>query len=139
MADPRSNAVSGALYDAKPTFRVKGKPQPALAGALLSIDLCDDWQGMGRLEARFENWSSPPSGGPTGYMFFDGGIVTFGDRLEIDLQTTGAARTVFSGRVTSLGARFGTTTIPEFTLCAEDDLQLLRMTRRTATYEDVRD
>lgn len=139
MADP--GVTSGIAYDPKPVFRVEGKEQPALSNALLTIDIRDDWQGMGRLEARFENWSSPPGGGAPGYMFFDGGVISFGKRLEVVLKTTGAARTVFSGRVTALGARFGMepAVVPEFTLCAEDDLQLLRMTRRTATYQDVTD
>lgn len=139
MADASSNLIGAVAYDPKPSFRVKGKAQRSLNNALLSLEIHDDWQGMGRLEARFENWSSPPSGGPVGYMFFDGGVVAFGDRFEVDLKTTGASRAAFSGRVTAIGARFGTALIPEFTLFAEDDLQLLRMTRRTATYEDTTD
>lgn len=139
MADPRSQSTNVVYYDPKPTLRVENKAQPALANALLAFEISDDWQGMGRLEARFENWSAPPGGGAPGYIFFDGGIVSFGHRIEVDVKTTGDAHNIFSGRVTAVGARFGTELVPEFTLCAEDELQLLRMTRRSATYEEVSD
>lgn len=138
MADSL-RGTDGSIYDPKPVFRVKGAVQQALSNALLSLEISDDWQGMGRLEARFENWSASPQGSAPGYMFFDGGVATFGDRFEVEVKTTGDKQTVFSGRVTALGAQFGTRWVPEFTLCAEDDLQLLRMTRRTATYEDTTD
>jgi phage protein D len=122
-----------------PTFKVDGKDAPALNVSLISIEIADDVAGMARLEATFDNWGTPPAGGPPGYMFFDGGVVSFGKELEVSIGPPGASAVVFKGRITSVGARFGSTRAPELTIHAEDDLQLFRMTRRTRTYENVTD
>jgi phage protein D len=128
------------LYSAQPVFTVDGEKQPALADALIELEVFDDTDGMMRVEARFENWGHPPGGGgDSDFMFFDGGVIAFGKKLQIDVGPKDASQTVFTGRITQIGARFGLSTVPEISVSAEDALQLLRMTRRTRTYEDVSD
>lgn len=122
-----------------PSFKVDGQDAPALNVAVISIEISDDVAGMARLDAAFDNWGTPPGGGPPGYMLFDGGVVSFGKQIEVTLGPPGASATVFKGRITAVGGRFGATRAPELTLQAEDDLQLFRFTRRTRTYEDVTD
>jgi phage protein D len=134
-----TGAPSSDLYGAHPIFTVDGQAQPSLQDALLSLEVSDDLLGMARLEARFENWGRPPGGGDMDFMFFDGGVLSFGKRLEVDLGPEGASRTVFSGRITAIGARFGSALVPEISVRAEDALQFLRMTRRTRTWENVTD
>jgi phage protein D len=136
MADDQdSGTPSSTLYSAHPVFTVEGKKQQSLADAVLELEISDDVRGMTRLEARFENWGTPPGGGQPGYMFFDGGVIAFGKKIEISIGPENAAVTVFTGRVSAIGARFGATAIPELTVLAEDALQFFRMTNRTKTYE----
>lgn len=135
-----TGTASSILYGAQPVFTVDGERQPSLQDSLLSLEISDDLLGMARLEARFENWGHPPGGGgDVDFMFFDGGVITFGKKLEVDLGPEGASRTVFSGRITAMGARFGTALVPDVSVLAEDPLQFLRMTRRTRTYENITD
>jgi phage protein D len=140
MADSSDTGVTSArVYSARPTFTVEGTVQPSLGEALLWLEVSDDDRGMSRLEARFENWGSPPGGGAPGFMFFDGATIDFGKKVELAIGATDASATVFTGRVTSIGGSFGSTNVPEFSFSAEDSLMLLRMTRRTHTWEDVKD
>ncbi len=135
-----TGAAAGDVQGTQPVFTVDGQVEPSLQDALLSLEVSDDVLGMARLEGRFENWGHPPGGGgDVGYMFFDGGVVAFGKKLEVNMGPEGGSRTVFSGRVTALGARFGEAQVPELSILAEDPLQFLRMTRRTRTYENVTD
>jgi uncharacterized protein len=134
-----TGVIAGFAAASTPAFTIDGKPAPALDRALISFEASDDAAGMARFEATFDNWGTPPGGGAPGYMFFDGGAVTFGVELAVTVGPPGASATVFRGRVTSIGARFGATRAPELTIRAEDDLQLFRFTRRTRTYEDVTD
>jgi uncharacterized protein len=138
-ADLDTGVVKSFAASSSPSFKVDGKDAPALNISLISIEISDDVAGMARLEATFDNWGTPPGGGSPGYMFFDGGVVSFGKELEVSIGPPGASAVVFKGRITSVGARFGATRAPEFTVRAEDDLQLFRFTRRTRTYEDVTD
>jgi phage protein D len=135
-----TSAPSIKLYSAVPKFTVDGREQPSLEDTVLWIEVSEDVRGMRRLEARFENWGAPPGGkAPPGFMFFDGGVVSFGKKIEVAVGAPNAQKTVFSGRVSAVGARFGSASVPQFAILAEDDLQLLRMNRRTRTYEDMSD
>lgn len=140
MATPNDTGTANKrLYSAQPTFTVDGDTQPSLTDTALWLEVSDDIRGMTRLEGRFENWGTPPRGGEPGYMFFDGGVIGFGKKIEINLGAPNASRVVFSGRVTGIGATFSARAVPEISVLAEDALQFLRMTRRTRTYEDVTD
>jgi uncharacterized protein len=133
-----SNDPKG-LYRAPPVFKVEGKEQPSLADALEYLEVADDARGMARLEGRFTNWTTPPGGGTPAFAFFDGGVIAFGKKLELTLGPEGSAKRVFTGRITAIGGAYRNDMAPAITLLAEDSLQLLRMTRRTRTYEDVTD
>lgn len=127
-------------YGAQPVFTIDGEKQPSLADALIEMEICDDTEGMMRVEARFENWGHPPGGGgDADFMFFDGGVIAFGKKIQIDIGPKDASQTVFTGRITQIAARFGLSTVPEISISAEDALQFFRMTRRTRTYENVSD
>jgi len=138
-ANADTGTVDAKLLGAQPIFRVDGQRQPALDDAILELEVSDDVDGMTRLEARFENWGTPPGGGAPGTMFFDGGAVGLAKKLEVSIGPEGADRVVFSGRVTSMGGRFGSARVPELTIRGEDALQFFRMTRRTRTWEKATD
>jgi phage protein D len=139
MAIPDTGTVEARILGAQPIFRVDGQRQPALDDAIIDLEVADDTDGMTRLEARFENWGTPPGGGAPGLMFFDGGAIGLAKKLEVSIGPEGADRVVFSGRVTSMGGRFGSARVPELTILAEDPLQFFRMTRRTRTWEKATD
>jgi phage protein D len=139
VATRDTGIVDAKILGAQPIFRVDGQRQPALDDAILELEVSDDTEGMVKLEARFENWGTPPDGGEPGTMFFDGGAIGLARKLEISIGPEGADRVVFSGRVSAMGGRFGTQRVPELTIRAEDALQFFRMTRRTRTWDKASD
>lgn len=138
-AQPDTGTADTRLYSALPAFKIEDQEQPALADSLILLEISDDVRGMARLEARFENWGTPPGGGEPGFMFFDGGVLSFAKKIDVLLGPTDAAVSAFSGRISAMGCLFSASGIPEFSIAAEDALQTLRMTRRTRTYENQSD
>jgi phage protein D len=136
---PDTGQPTQASYVAWPSFEVDGSSQPSLRDALISLEVRDDVRGPARLEARFENWGRPAGGGNPGFMFFDGGVIAFGKRLVVSLGPSNSPTSAFDGRITALAGDFGTSSLPEVRVHAEDSLQFLRMTRRTRTYENMTD
>jgi phage protein D len=137
--DPNAAGGPPTIVSAIPVIKVDGTEQPALTDAIIAIEVSQDNLGLARCEARFENWGTPPGGGRPGFMFFDGGVISFGKKLEVSMGGGSAAAVVFTGRITAIEARFHATGVPEIAVLADDLLQILRMTRRTATYEDSTD
>ncbi|CAM4520503.1 phage late control D family protein [Corallococcus exiguus] len=124
---------SSQLKTSRPTFHVDGQAQPTLTGGLLLLRIAENTQGLYRCEATFGNWG--PSGGGTGFLYFDRRMLDFGKPFQVRLGQA----VLFDGRITALEARFPEASPPELTVLAEDRLQELRMTRRTQTYEGLSD
>ncbi|MCP3137362.1 phage late control D family protein [Pyxidicoccus xibeiensis] len=132
MAD--GNGTDSRLRSARPTLRVDGVDQATLVGGLLELSIVETAQGLYRCEATFGNWG--PKDGETGFLYFDRQLLDFGKPFEVRLGTTDV---LFEGRITALEAGFQENAPPTLTVLADDRLQDLRMTRRTATYADVSD
>ncbi|MBZ4417845.1 phage late control D family protein [Myxococcus sp. RHSTA-1-4] len=132
MAD--GNSTDTRLRVARPTLRVDGQEQATLASGLMELSIVETAQGLYRCEATFGNWG--PKEGETGFLYFDRALLDFGKAFEVRL---GTADVLFEGRITGLEADYPESAPPTLTVLAEDRLQDLRMTRRTATYADVSD
>jgi head-tail adaptor len=126
-------ATAGRLRAARPVLRVAGRDEPGLSGGLLELVVEEEAQGLYRCEARFGNWGAV--GGAIGFLYFDRRLLDFGKGFQVLLE----ADPIFEGRIGALEGRFGDATPPELVVLAEDRLQDLRMTRRSASYQDQSD
>ena len=128
--------ASDRVQAARPTIRVGGEDQPALAQGLLALIVAERVSGLYRCEARFGNWGLPSSGGGNvGFLYFDRKLLDFGKAFVVKLGDD----VIFDGRIMGLEADFPEGRAPEITVLAEDRLQDLRMTRRTRTFEQTSD
>lgn len=129
--------VDPLIYQARPRFFIDGEEQLGLSDGLFSMQVGEDCEGMASCEATFANWGV--SGQGLGFLYFDRELLDFGRQLVIEAGAgTGTGR-IFDGRITALEGRFLRDRPHEILILAEDRLQELRMTRRTRTFEDVRD
>lgn len=127
------NNAMPALYAARPELTVDGRPAADLDAALVKLSVTEDLAGLARCELTLNNWG--PVGGAVSYLFFDRKTVDFGKALAVKL----GGDTLFRGQVTALGASYPAEGAAQLTLLVDDRLQALRMTRRTRSFEQVRD
>jgi phage protein D len=123
---------------ARPRIRLDGTLQEALGESeLQSLIVEETTLGLFRAEASFLNWG--PSGGQTGFLYFDRRTLDFGRTLSVELGPPGASGPVFAGRITGIEAHFPPERPPEIQVLAEDRFQDLRMSRHTRSFEQVTD
>jgi uncharacterized protein len=126
-----------ALYAATPTLLVDGTADPALGARVLTATVEEDTDGLRRCELVLGNWGETGDG--LGHVLSDRRTVDFGTALEIAIGEGDRRGTVFAGAVTGLEEQYPAGGSPRLAVLAEDQLQNLRMTRRTRTFEDVTD
>lgn len=122
-----------AAYASTPTLRVGGSVATGPMTQLQSLVVTEDIDGMCWLEARLVNWGFTGSG--VGYLYFDRTTFDFGATIEVAFGPD--ATTLFTGRISALGAVYPNGGIAALELSAEDRLQDLRLTRRTRTLNQV--
>ena len=123
----------------KPRFQVDGLDVDRLAADLLRLEVWHDEDGMGRLEMRLSNWGQLNQGDPTGFIYFGGDLMDLGRELVVEAGDAEAAGIIFRGHVTSIQGVFPEVSAPELVVCAEDELQQLRMRTSTRLFEDSTD
>src|SRR5512134_3521587 len=120
---------NSGIYSGRPSFKVDGQDNADLGAGLFAMSIVESIAGLYRCEASFGNWGSQ------GFRYFDRRVLDFGKTLAVSFGSD----LLFEGRITALEARFPEGAPPQITVLAEDRLQDLRMTRRTRTFENVRD
>jgi len=113
---------------------IDGSDQPALAERLAELLVSESPAGLYRCELRLANYGPDAQGG-AGYLYFDRRLLDFGKALAVRI----AGDTVFSGRISALEGRFAGSAPPELGVLAEDQLNDLRMTRRSRVFENLSD
>lgn len=127
------------IVDASPVFRVDGEDRGELARDVLHLQVEESVDGLKTLNARFVA-VGPELGQQTEtLLYLDGRIVDFGKHLELALGGEHNQRMIFDGYISALEFYYEEGEEPELSLCAEDKLMDLRMTRRMKTYEDMSD
>jgi len=121
------------LRIARPSILVDGRESVRLAQGLNQLAISESLDGLFSLEATFGNWG--PRNNSIDFLYFDRATLEFGKNIEIKL----ADNSLFTGRISAIGATFPEGKPPEITVLAEDRLQDLRMTRRSRTFVDVTD
>ena len=127
-----------ALYGARPVFTLGGAVDDALSDAVTRLVVEETTAGLTRLEATFGNWGGSEQG-DLDFRFFDGRTFDLGTEIAVELGEGRTAGSVFTGRVSALEAQYPQLGGPELAVLAEDELQPIRMTRRTRVFEDVSD
>lgn len=128
-----TNGTTPAVRAARPTISVGGRDRPAFAQGLTSLLIASEVNGITRCEATVGNWGAAGNG--VGFLYFDRQVIDFGKSFVVKL----GADTLFQGKVTGVEAQYPAGRPPRLTVLAEDQLQELRMTRRTRTFPNVTD
>lgn len=107
-----------------------------LAERLLSMVVEETVDGICRCELTFQNWLT--SG--TDYLYFDRTTLDFGLPLTVTMTDGLSAGTaIFQGKIMGLEGRYFQGRMPEIAVLADDQLQQIRMTRRTRTFLQTTD
>ncbi|HEV8460119.1 MAG TPA: hypothetical protein VGQ38_05365 [Gaiellaceae bacterium] len=122
-----------ALQPSRPKIQIDGTESSSLTGGMLRMRIRENVHGLSNCELEFGNWG--PNGDNSDFLFFDKKVLDFGKKLDVVL----ADKTLFSGKISGIEARFPQGNSPSIIVLAEDRLQDLRMTRRTRTFDDVSD
>ena len=124
-----------AIYSARPTVRLSGAPSDRVSELLLAMEIREQEGGMSSLELRLSNVASNTQGS-SDLAFEDEKVLKLGTPIEVYAGDDTQPQEVFRGVVTGFEATFGTTAPPELVVFAEDKLQMARMKRRSAIYEN---
>ena len=128
-------AATLPLYSSRPRITIDGVQDARLDARVLSLSVKENAEGLYSCEITFGNWGSVS--GELDFLYFDRQVFDFGRTLKIEMGDGNASAQVFLGKITGIEGRFIEQRPPEILILAEDNLQQLRMTRRTRTFEDV--
>jgi phage protein D len=119
-------------WEGRPILSVDGAVNEALTLSMRSLIVMENLEGLFRCELTLSNWGR--FSGHEGYLDASEPI-DFGASLSVAAPAAGGSgATLFTGRVTALEALFPAREDPQMTVLAEDQLQDLRMTRRTRSF-----
>ena len=113
----------------RPTIKVNGRAEPVLESALLNYRLHSSLEDMASALLEFGNWG----GDIAGFRFADRQLLDFGAEIEIAIDD----QPLFKGRISAIGGHYPEAGPPTISVCAEDALQSLRMTRRSRSFENA--
>jgi uncharacterized protein len=126
-----------SAYISLPRVEVSGQFDADLSGRVSSAMVEETWQGLYRCEITVANFG--PVDSRIDYLYFGRDILDFGDDLVLRLGSGSSPAQVFKGRITALEGVYPAGGGAQLTILAEDNLQGLRMTRRTRSFEQVSD
>lgn len=123
------------LVAARPVMKIEDAPNHALTDSLEIMRVHEGRDMPATLELEIGNWGVREGGGGPGFLHFDRATLDFGKRIHVAVGVT----TLFDGRITALEGVYPNGGAPRLVLFAEDELQVLRLTRRTRIFEDASD
>jgi Bacteriophage probable baseplate hub protein len=121
-------------YASAPTLTSGGTVDVLAQENLLSLAVEEDTVGLCWCEAVFRNWGTRR--GAPDYLYLSRDVIDFGTTLSVTFGPNPDQRELFTGKVTALQADYPASDVAQATVLAEDELQGLRMTRRTRTFSD---
>lgn len=124
---------------AGPAFRLREQPAPFLARDVVSLSVTEGTDGLRSLTMTLNGGSPDPARPQDPSRHLDRGDLDFGAELQVYLGPDENQHLVFDGTVSAIAVRHELRHPPVVTVCAEDALMRLRMTRRMATYTNVDD
>jgi len=122
------------LYAAHPPIRIDGQQDADVDAKLHRMSMREAVGGLSVLELEFVDIQKPRST-PQLFSFGDERVLKLGAELRLYGSTVQAANEIFRGKISALEFEAGPGAPLRFTVLAEDALQALRKTRRSAVYE----
>ncbi|MDJ0642081.1 MAG: contractile injection system protein, VgrG/Pvc8 family [Erythrobacter sp.] len=113
----------------RPTIKIDGQAEPTLEAALISYRLDSSLEDMASAQLEFGNWG----GEDEGFTFYDRELLEFGAELEVAIDDA----PLFQGKISAISGHYPEAGPPTISVCAEDELQSLRMTRRSRSFENA--
>ena len=132
-----NNGSTPAIYAGSPRIIIDGEDNNDLSEQINSLLVEESTAGLYRCEATFSNWGSRSSGAD--FLFFNRDTLDFGKSFAVRAGAGDFEAEIFSGRIMALEAHYPVNTSAEIVVLAEDQLQDMRMTRRTRTFEQYND
>ena len=127
------------LVATAPVFEVDGEVKGELARDILRLDIEESTAGLKTLSVRLLAHGPVADQSEERQLYLDGSILDFGKQLKVSIGPDSEARTIFQGAISAIEVVFEETAEPQAVIFAEDKLMELRMTRRTRTYEKMKD
>jgi len=139
MTELTSLAGAQPFSSHAPVFTVDHRHRGELARDLVRMDVTEGALGLRTLVVHLVAVGTTSNGSTSELLYLDGAIVHLGSAVDVNIGPPGGERQVFHGVVSALevGLREGST--PVVTLYAEDALMKLRISERTARYENLSD
>ena len=122
-----------------PVFTVDGSVRGELARDLSRLEVTEATDGMKTMTLQLIAQGPKDNAPEEQLLYLDGDVVDFGKSIEVSIGPGDSARTIFKGTISAIEAVFRQGPEPHVTICAEDALMNLRMTRRMRTWENVTD
>ncbi|SMF27637.1 Phage protein D [Alteromonadaceae bacterium Bs31] len=123
------------VYNPRPTLRIDEQEFDRIRELVIAMDVREQENGLSTLELRLRNMFSEVSGG-AGFAFENEEELKLGSTLALYSGDLTEPQEIFRGRVTGMETEFPEEGPPEIVIYAEDQLQLLRMKRRTRLFAD---
>ena len=127
------------LASPAPSFAVDGTTLGALGRDTAHLEVTEGAMGLRTLVLHLVAVAPDGDGGSESWSYLDGRDVDLGSELTAVLGTGGDRRQVFRGTVSAIELTVSEGGYPYVCLRAEDALMRLRMTTRSATWEDTTD
>jgi phage protein D len=127
-------------YISCPTVFINGQADNKLSGLIQSVLVEETTEGLYRCEALFNNYGLTKNGTSEDYLYAASSSLDFGKDFAIHMPLNDSTTSqVFRGKISGLEAEYLAGGGALMMVLAEDQLQALRMTRRTRTFEDISD
>ncbi|TVZ37370.1 phage protein D [Alteromonadaceae bacterium 2753L.S.0a.02] len=123
------------VYNPRPTLRIDEQEFDRARELVLAMDVREHESGLSSLELRLSNMASDITGGAA-YAFENEEDLKLGSSIALYAGDANEPQEIFRGKISGLEAEFRSDGPPEILVFAEDDLQKMRMRRRTKLYSD---
>ncbi|MBL8160918.1 MAG: phage late control D family protein, partial [Anaerolineae bacterium] len=125
-------------YISRPDLSIDGQRDDDLSANVLAALVEETIDGLFRCELILNNFGAGTSG-KVDYLYLDRRTLDFGKRIALGLGPGTPPKSVFEGRITALEGEYPYGGGARLIVLAEDQLQDLRMTRRTRSFEKQSD
>lgn len=134
-----SAATESLLVVDRPRFTVDGEPRDSFSVDLVSLEVCEDEEGVARLELVLVNWGQRRQGSEPGFLYFDGSQLDLGSEVAVTIGAPDVAEEVFRGVITAVEGVYRQLAPPQLVLRAEDALMWARVRQHTRVHEQATD
>jgi phage protein D len=122
-----------------PVFTVDDTHHGELARDLLRLDVAEGAMGLRTMVLHLHAIGPDSDGSAESLSYLDGAILRLGSTIDVNIGPPAGERRIFHGTVSAVEAVFAEGAVPMVAVYAEDALMRLRISERTARYENMTD